>query len=393
MQIPARLVITWWRVAVVGCCAAAGANLAIQALGPSPFHWPRFAVPFLPLVYVLAVLRTGLPLNRRPGDTRVLDRLGAANTVTVARGVLVSLLACFWSWPATTAFSIQHFYAWLPGLIYIAAALLDLADGAIARRGECVTRLGERLDTRFDALGLLCAVLVGVGLNQLPPAYLAVALAYYAFLAATILRRRSGRVVRPLAPRPAARLNAGFTMGFVGAALLPLFRPPATTLAAGVFMVPLLAGFLRDWLVVSGRIEPGTGQPARWEKMWQRLFRDTLPVVLRAVLFVCALAAVEKTAAFPGADTAGPVAACAAVVRPVFLLTVVCAALGVMGRTAALPILILSGLWISRHGADPLTGLLLVAAGGLLLAGSGSLSLWRPEEKFLGVSSQSPPSL
>lgn len=393
MQIPARLVITWWKAAILSCCAVAGASLTIQALGPGPFHWPRFTVPFLPLVCVLAVLRAGLPLNRRPGKTRVLDRLGAANTVTVARGVLVSLLACFWSWPAATAFSIHHFYAWLPGLIYIAAALLDLVDGAVARRGGCVTRLGERLDTRFDALGLLCAVLVGIGLNQLPPAYLAVALAYYAFSAATILRRRSGRVVRPLTPRPAARLSAGFTMGFVGTALLPLFRPPATTLAAGVFMVPLLAGFLRDWLVVSGRIDPGTLQPARWEEMWQRVFRDDLPVALRAVLVVCALAAIEKTDFFVSGDAVGPFKVLAPFFQPVFLLAAVCAALGVLGRTAALPILLLSGFWISRRGVDPLTGLLLVAAAGLLLAGSGSLSLWRPEEKFLGVSPQSPPSL
>ncbi|MFZ0131414.1 MAG: CDP-alcohol phosphatidyltransferase family protein [Desulfobacterales bacterium] len=387
MGVPGRLVNTWWKVVILGCCAVVGANLAIWVLWQLPLDWRRFAGPFLPLAYVLAALRSGLPLNRRPGDTRVLERLGAANAITLARGALVSLLACFWNWPAAIAFSVHHLYAWLPGLIYIAAALLDLVDGAVARRSGYVTRLGEQLDTRFDALGLLCAVVVGIGLKQLPLIYLAVALAYYVFSAATIVRRRSGRMVQPLAPRPAARLSAGFTMGFVGAALLPLFRPPATTLAAGVFMVPLLAGFLRDWLVVSGRIEPGTGQPARWEKMWQRLFRDTLPVVMRAVLLVCALAAVEKTAAFPGADTAGPVAACAAVVRPVFLLTVVCAALGVLGRTAALPILLASGLWISRRGADPLTGLLLVAAAGLLLAGSGNLSLWRPEEKFLGMSS------
>ncbi|MFZ0610789.1 MAG: CDP-alcohol phosphatidyltransferase family protein [Desulfobacterales bacterium] len=393
MGVPGRLVNTWWKVAILSCCAVIGANLAIQALWQVPCDWRRFAGPLLPLVYVLAALRAGLPLNRRSGDTRVLDHLGAANAITMARGVLVSLLACFWSWPAAMAFSIHHLYAWLPGLIYIAAALLDLLDGAVARRSGHVTRLGERLDTRFDALGLLCAVLVGIGLNQLPLIYLAVALAYYVFTAGMVLRRRSGRRLAPLTPRPAARLSAGFTMGFVGAALLPLFGPPATTLAAAVFMVPFLAGFVRDWLVVSGRIEPGTEQPARWEELWQRLFRDGLPVALRAVLFVCALAAMEKTAAFSSGDTAGPFYAFAPFFRPVFLLAVVCAALGAAGRTAALPILLSSGLWISRRGADPLTGLLLMTAAGLLVAGSGNLSLWRPEEKFLGMSSRSSSSL
>ncbi|MFZ0728236.1 MAG: CDP-alcohol phosphatidyltransferase family protein [Desulfobacterales bacterium] len=393
MKIPGRLVVTWWKVAILSCCAVVGANLTFQALWQVPCDWRRFAGPLLPLVYVLAALRLGLPLNRHPGDTHVIDRLGVANAITMARGVLVSLLAGFWSWPAAMAFSIHHPYAWLPGLIYIAAALLDLLDGTVARRSGHVTRLGERLDTRFDALGLLCAVLVGIGLNQLPLFYLAVALAYYVFAVALVLRRRSGRGLAPLRPRPAARLSAGFTMGFVGAALLPLFRPPATTLAAGVFMIPLLAGFLRDWLVVSGRIESGHVPPAPWEQMWQRWFRDDLPVALRVVLLVCALAAVEKTAAFSSAPAAGPFDAFAPFFRPVFLLAVVGAALGVAGRTAALPILLSSGLWIGHRGADPLTGLLLMAAAGLLVTGSGALSLWRPEEKFLGMASRSPSSL
>ena len=52
-------------------------------------------------------------------------------------------------------------------------------------------------------------------------------------------------VAYPLKPRPAARLIAGFNMGFVATALLPIYRPPATTIAATVFMIPLLSGFFR----------------------------------------------------------------------------------------------------------------------------------------------------
>jgi hypothetical protein len=57
-----------------------------------------------------------------------------------------------------------------------------------------------------------------------------------------------------------------------------------------------------------------------------------------------------------------------------------------MGRLAALPILLLSGLWVSRQGSDPMWCLLMVAAAGLLINGSGNLSLWQPEEKYLGMS-------
>jgi CDP-diacylglycerol--glycerol-3-phosphate 3-phosphatidyltransferase len=386
MRIPKSLGMNWWTTAFISFCAVIGFNLLIISHWRIPFDWTRFVLPLLPLIYVLAVLRSGLPLNHRAGETRVLAHLGLANGITVVRGVLVSALACFWNWPATIPFSIHHSFAWLPGVIYIAAALLDLVDGIVARHTDHVTRLGERLDTLFDALGLLTAVLAGIALNQLPLSYLAVALAYYVFSAGIRVRRRVGRMVIPLESRPAARLIAGFNMGFVGAALLPIYRPPATTIGATVFMAPLIAGFLRDWLAVSGRIKTGASQPAPWEEKWQCLFREGLPVILRAVLLLSSLAALEKTAAFFSGNAEGPFYIFGPIVRPILLLSVVLGSLGVMGRLAALPILLLSGLWISRQGSDPLWCLLMVAAAGLLITGSGNLSLWQPEEKYLGMS-------
>ena len=386
MRIPKSLGMNWWTTAFISFCAVIGFNLLIISHWRIPSDWTRFVLPLLPLIYVLAVLRSGLPLNHRAGETRVLAHLGLANGITVVRGVLVSVLACFWNWPATIPFSIHHSFAWLPGVIYIAAALLDLVDGMVARHTDHVTRLGERLDTLFDALGLLTAVLAGIFLNQLPLSYLAVALAYYVFSAGIRVRRRVGRMVIPLEPRRAARLIAGFNMGFVGTALLPIYRPPATTIAAMVFMAPLLAGFLRDWLVVSGRIKTGASQPAPWEEMWQCLFREGLPVILRAVLLLSSLAALEKTAAFFSGNAEGPFYIFGPIVRPILLLSIVLVSLGVMGRLAALPILLLSGLWVSRQGSDPMWCLLMVAAAGLLINGSGNLSLWQPEEKYLGMS-------
>jgi phosphatidylglycerophosphate synthase len=388
MTIPKSLAMSWWTTAIISCCAVIGVNLFIGSHWRIPSDWTRFVLPLLPLIYMLAVLRSGLPLNHRPAETQVLAHLGMANGITVMRGVLVSVLACFWNWPATIPFSIHHFFAWLPGGIYMAAALLDLVDGIVARHTDHVTRLGERLDTLFDALGLLTAVLAGIALNQLPLSYLAVALAYYVFSAGIWVRRRTGRMVMPLKPRPAARLIAGFNMGFVATALLPIYRPPATTIGAMVFMIPLLAGFFRDWLVVSGRVKTGSLQPAPWEEKWWCLFREGLPVVLRAVLLISALAVLEKTAAFYSGNAESPFHIFGPLLRPILLLSVVLVSLGVMGRLAALPILLLSGLWISRQGSDPLWCLFMVAAAGLLITGSGNLSLWRPEEKYLGMTVQ-----
>ena len=388
MRIPKSLGIYWWTTALISFCAVIVFNLFLSSHWRIPFDWTRFVLPLLPLIYVLAVLRSCLPLNHRPGETQVLAHLGTANGITMVRGVLVSVLACFWNWPASIPFSIHQSFAWLPGVIYITAALLDLVDGIVARHTDHVTRLGERLDTLFDALGLLTAVLAGIALNQLPLSYLAVALAYYVFSAGIRVRRRTGRMVIPLRPRPAARLIAGFNMGFLATALLPIYRPPATTIGAMVFMIPLLAGFLRDWLVVSGRIKTGSPQPAPWEEKWRCLFRERLPVVLRAVLLLSSLTALEETAAFFSGNTEGPFYIFGPILRPILLLSVVMVSLGVMGRLAALPILLLSGFWISRQGSDPMWCLLMVAAAALLITGSGNLSLWQPEEKYLGMTAQ-----
>jgi len=375
----------WWTTALTSLCAVIVFNLFLHFHWQIPLNGTRFVLPLLPLIYVLAVSCSALTLNHRPGETQVLSHLGMANGITMVRGVLVSELACFWNWPATIPFSVHQSFAWLPGVIYITAALLDLVDGIVARHTDHVTRLGERLDTLFDALGLLTAVLAGIALNQLPLSYLAVALAYYVFSAGIGVRRRTGRMVIPLKPRPAARLVAGLNMGFLATALLPIFRPPATTIAAMVFMIPFLAGFLRDWLVVSHRLKSGSSQPAPWEEKWRCVLRERLPVVLRVVILLSFLAALEKTAVSFSANAEGPFYIFGSIAPSILLLSVTMVSLGVMGRLAALPILVLSGLWISRQGSDPMWCLLLAAAAALLISGSGNLSLWRPEEKYLGM--------
>ncbi len=388
MRIPNSLGMYWWTTVLLSICAVIVFGLFLISHWQIDFDWTRFVAPFLPLIYVLAVLRSGLPLNHRPGENQVLAQLGMANGITVIRGVLVSVMAFFWSWPATVRFSIHHFAAWLPGVIYITAALLDLVDGIVARHTDHVTRLGERLDTLFDALGLLTAVLAGIALTQVPLSYLAVALAYYVFSVGIRVRRRAGWMVIPLKPRPAARLVAGFNMGFLATALLPIYRPPATTIVAMVFMIPFLAGFLRDWLVVSGRIKAGSSQPAPWEERWRCLFRERLPVVLRAVVLISFLAALEKKAAFFSGNAEGSFYIFGPIAQAILLLSVVMVSLGVMGRLAALPILLLSGLWISRQGSDPLWCLLMVAAAASMITGPGNLSLWSPEEKYLGMTAR-----
>lgn len=55
---------------------------------------------------------------------------------------------------------------------------------------------------------------------------------------------------------------AGLQMGVLTVALWPLATPQIMTLAGLFFVIPFLAAFLRDWLVVSGVLDPDSGREA-----------------------------------------------------------------------------------------------------------------------------------
>lgn len=204
------------------------------------------------MVYVLGLLKFGLRWNYHPIEKVLRATLGYGTWLTIIRGILLAVLAgyLFQPWPAADFFSGR--LSWTPGLLYIAAAILDYFDGRVARACRHETRLGAFLDINLDALGLLIASLAGVWYGQLPPAYLSVGIAYYAFTAGIWLRKKFSWPVVELRPWRGARIIAGFQMGFVGVALLPVVKPSLTVLAAYAAMLPFLAGFFRDWMIVCG---------------------------------------------------------------------------------------------------------------------------------------------
>ena len=203
-------------------------------------------------VYVLGLLRYGLSLNYASQQNVWYSNLGHGTWITIIRAMLIATLAgfLFQPWPQSRVF--PGSLSWVPGIIYITASVLDFADGLVARHCKHETHLGAFLDTKFDALGLLIAPLLAVWYGQLPVAYLAVSAAYYGFIAGIRLRKKFSMLIVELKPWSSARIIAGFQMGLVGIALLPLFSPPVTTIAAYIFMVPLLAGFVKDWCYVCG---------------------------------------------------------------------------------------------------------------------------------------------
>jgi CDP-diacylglycerol--glycerol-3-phosphate 3-phosphatidyltransferase len=187
--------------------------------------------------------------NLRRAMARAPTPLGLATQVTLARGLLVSLVAGF------VLVRPVGVVAWAPAALYTAASLADRLDGALARRRGEVTAVGAELDGATDALGLLVAPLVAVAWGRLPPWYLLVGAAYYLFRAGIWLRRRRGLPVHPerVVPNAPTRFFAGAQMILVCAALPPVLSPHATAAAATILMIPPLLFFARDWRRVTGR--------------------------------------------------------------------------------------------------------------------------------------------
>jgi CDP-diacylglycerol--glycerol-3-phosphate 3-phosphatidyltransferase len=173
------------------------------------------------------------------------------NAVTMVRGWLYAAVGGFVVFRPTPA------VVWLPGLCYGLGVLLDQVDGRIARRTDSESRLGEQLDMAFDTLGFLVAPAVAVAWGRLPAWYLLLPAAQYLFKLGRAVRRRRGLAVAELQPDGRRRGLSGAQMAFLTVALLPLVPPAPLAVAAGVVLVPSLAMFLRDYLVVAGYHRPG----------------------------------------------------------------------------------------------------------------------------------------
>ncbi len=308
-------------------------------------------------------------------EDRLFPTLGAANWITLFRAGAIVSLAGFMPWIFQGGQGLQSALSWLPGLLYIGISLADLLDGFIARKQGRETTLGKRLDIETDAAGLLVASLIAVALGRLPIFYLPVGFAYYAFVLGIQLRRRRGLPVITLKSRPYARIIAGCQMGLVGLALLPIFRPTFTFIAAGIFMTPLLLGFLRDWLVVSCRLQTPANQQTELDIMI-RSFIDKVPLALRLILF---LGGIISLIDFDLDQTPLPW-------RLAAILCCLLAVTGFAGRSASLCLILLLGYNQAPYGIYGITTSSLVifsAAAALMLTGTGALSPWAPEERIL----------
>lgn len=330
------------------------------------------AIAAIALAYVMWTLARRLGDNHPPNDDDLYRELGLANHAGLLRGVLLAWLAgfIFSPWP-------EGWLAWMPGVLYTAAILIDYADGIIARVTRHTSVLGQALDTELDALGILVAPALGIWWGQLPIWYALVALAYYAFELGKWLRTRQDKPLHPLPPSAIRRSMAGIQMGFISAILWPLLRPPLTTAAATLVMVPFVAGFVRDWLAVGGWIDPGTETYRLWMQRLSTIAQRWLPVLLRLLIMAVFVAVISRAGQITLYQTISPLSA-------LWILALsILAAIGWLGRLAATLLAIFVGIAAARWGVTPASAVLIGCGLGLMLFGTGALSLWQPEDDFL----------
>ena len=247
-----RLQRMWWTAVIYCLCILSGGFLIFKGDWQNLYGLQGIFQATIITSYILILLRIGMPLNYHPRKKVLHSNLGYGTWITITRAMLIAILAgyLFQPWPQSRLFPDR--LSWTPGTLYLAASLLDYLDGRVARACNHETRLGAFLDINIDALGMLIAPLLAVWYGQLPSAYLSVGAAYYLLVFGIWLRKKFSKPVFKVKPRRSARIIAGFQMGFVGIALLPVISPPITTVAAYIFMIPLLAGFAKDWMIAGG---------------------------------------------------------------------------------------------------------------------------------------------
>ena len=305
-------------------------------------------------------------------EDRLFPTLGAANWITLLRAGAIVALAGFLPMAIQPGHGSRNALNWAPGIIYLGISLTDLLDGFVARRQGRETELGKRLDIETDAAGLLVASQLAVALGRLPAVYLLVGLAYYPFILGIRVRQWRTLPVIALQSRPYARIIAGFQMGLVAAALLPILNPVFISIAAVIFMTPLLIGFFRDWLVVSCRLKTDADQQSNLD-LRARSLMTTLPWAFRLVLLAGGIITLVESGLYQ-THLSWQLA---------HSLCCLLAGLGFMGRSASLFLVLLLGSNYSPFGMSLSVMVVFGIAAALMLTGTGAMSLWAPEERIL----------
>ena len=350
------------------------------------------ALSTLIMAYHLWMLWSWLPDNHRKGEPTLLPTFGLGNSITLARGLALTMTAgfIFSPWP-------EGALAWWPTLLYWAALFGDYFDGYFARRANHSTIMGAKLDMEFDSLGIWVVILLSIWYGQLPWWYVSVALARYLFVFTIWFRKQLGWAVYEIHPSAHRRLFAGSFMALMTIALWPIVPIEGLRLAGLMFFTPLMLGFARDWLVVIGYIDPATPSYRKVQHILYVGLAKWGVLLLRIALFV-AMVMIYR-ALSPSAPLAlrllqPPVwvdlvsnwhapmpwaAMIASFVAISGLLTTAMTTLGIVGRVSAMFLLVAIGFDIAVNGLQVANTIALISACGIGLLDTGYFSLWMPK--------------
>ena len=364
----------------LGCLGAAGLTACCLLLGLT-WSWQNALQWFVQatMIWVFLCYQTNqrLLLNRPSPEEALYADLGWANRLTLLRACLIAAVAgfLFQAWPEGALLS------WLPGILYLLAAILDRLDGFVARRSGQSSLLGIELDTISDALGIAIASLLAFGYGQVHWSYLFMGAAYYLFQAGIAWRNSRGLAIYPLPPAVHRRTWAGFQMGFLAVVLWPMVYPPLSTLAGFAFMLPAVLGFFIDWLIVSGRINrQDDGVDKRFTQL-THFSQLILQPALRIIVIVTLIMSLLQSGLPP--LPMGSLSWMNNIMMTGFILASLMIILGIAGRYFSLILVSLLGWYYMSNPLLPVDYILFCSVVWLLLLGTGRFSLWTEDDHWL----------
>lgn len=357
----------------------------LQTIWPSAGRWAL--VTSLVLAYNLWGLWHGLSDNHRKGESKLFPTFGLGNTLSLARGLGLAFVAGFIGSPWPTGF-----LGWWPVLLYLAVQIADLFDGYLARITDQATVLGDKLDIGYDGLGVLVVTLLAVWYGQLPLWYLIIGSEKYWFLLGLWWRKRQGLPIYDMTPSVHRRIFAGYQMVALGTALCPVF-PYGYVLLNNLFhAVPTTIGFLRDWFVVSGRLDPTS---AIYRKTQRRIFIITtqwippfirLAVAISMFMIYSAISSPLQPAEWAELLRSWQLAfsyILASLISTLSIMATIGVLLGFMGRLGSFWLVISIVLDITVNGLGWSNAIVLLGSLYLQFLGTGHFSLFVPREKHL----------
>jgi len=365
-QILKSLKTKWWGAVVLGLILWLLFFVWLQNWWTSPYPWRWLLVSGLALWYLLGIFWRNLHENHPPDEKALLPTLGLGNLLSILRGFILVLFSgfLFSPWPDS------GWRAWLPGTLYTLAVLPDFVDGIAARLTDHVTKLGETLDISIDSLGVLSVSLLSVQYGQVPWWYLLVGLARYLFIGGIWVRQRLNLPVRDLLFSVRRRGFAALAMGLFFVILYPIFKPPGTHIAAGVFASYILGGFLWDWLVTIGWLPT---RPGEFYQQLESIFVWYVPMLLRFVLLVWLFISLVSA----------PLTQSRSLLGWIEIITALCVILGIAGRVMAIVALVILGLYQLSGSLDVVQLGLISVYANLLFLGTGVFSLWPVEDRLI----------